>query len=234
MRFEDLSTSANIGYHTELNPAAWNNDELKLEVRVKLLTIAKLFVKYLEIPNFQVNDVVLTGSMSNYNWTKYSDFDLHVITDYDALECDDIAEAFYRAKKQIWNDAHDITINGHEVELYIEDSATPPVSQGIYSILQGKWLSKPAYRKPSINDDAVTKRATVIAQIIDKTISDSPTPHDLEQLAGKIKHMRQSGLAKDGEFSTENLAFKILRNQGYIDKLHQAKNQAIDSQLSIK
>lgn len=233
MRFEDLSAKANVRYHTELNPVAWNDSELKLEVRVKLLTIAKLFVKYLEIPNFKVEDIVLTGSMVNFNWTKYSDFDLHVITDYSALQCDDIAEAFYRAKKQIWNDAHDITIGGHEVEMYVEDSATPPVSQGVYSVLSGQWLSKPVYKQPSINDQAVTQKATVLAQIIDRAVSSDPDPKELEKIAEKIKHMRRAGLDQGGEFSVENLAFKVLRNQGYIDKLHDAKNQAMDKALSL-
>ena len=140
MRFEDLSTKANIGYHKQLNPAAWKDGSLHREVRLRLLTIAKIFVKYLEIPNFKVEDVVLTGSMANFNWTKFSDFDLHIVTDYDSLECDDIAEAFYNAKKRIWNDEHNITINGHEVEMYIEDSATPPVSQGIFSILNNSII----------------------------------------------------------------------------------------------
>lgn len=234
MRFEDFSVKNNVGYNQKLNPAAWDGDELKLEVRVKLLTVSKIFIKYLEIPNFKFNDIILTGSMANYNWTKYSDFDLHIITDYSALECDDIAEAFYKAKKQIWNDAHDITIKGHEIEMYVEDSASPPVSQGIYSVLNKKWISKPSYKKPSINDDAVERKAKSIAQIIDKTIDRDSDPEELEQLISKIRHMRQSGLDKDGEFSTENLAFKILRNQGYIDKLYQAKDQAIDTTLSIK
>ena len=151
MRFEDLSTKANIGYHKQLNPAAWDGDSLHRQVRLRLLTIAKIFVKYLEIPNFKVEDVVLTGSMSNYNWTKFSDFDLHIVTDYAALECDDIAEAFYKAKKRIWNDQHDITINGHEVEMYVEDSATPPVSQGIFSILNNQWVSKPTFNPLQAN-----------------------------------------------------------------------------------
>jgi hypothetical protein len=232
MRVEDLSTKANIGYHKQLNPAAWDGDSLHRQVRLRLLTIAKIFVKYLEIPNFKVEDVVLTGSMSNYNWTKFSDFDLHIVTDYAALECDDIAEAFYKAKKRIWNDQHDITINGHEVEMYVEDSATPPVSQGIFSILNNQWVSKPTFNPPKINDGAITAKASAIAQLIDKSLGGDPD--DLATVKDKIYKMRQAGLDANGEFSTENLAFKILRNQGYLDKLQKAQTQAQDRRLSIK
>ena len=46
--------------------------------------------------------------------------------------------------------------------------------------------------------------------------------------------MRQAGLDTNGEFSTDNLTFKVLRNQGYLDKLHKATAQSLDRQLSIK
>ena len=171
--------------------------------------------------------------MVNYNWTKYSDFDLHVITDYSTLECDDIAEEFYKAKKQLWNTSHNITINSHEVEMYVEDSKTPPVSQGVYSVLNGKWINKPTYKIPSINDSAVTQKARILANIIDRTINSNTTIDELEKISNRIKQMRRSGLDKGGEFSIENLAFKILRNQGYIDKLRNAKNRIFDKELSI-
>ncbi len=232
MKFEELSTKGNIGYNKNLNPAAWDEDQLKREVRLRLLTIAKIFVKYLDIPNFKAEDVVLTGSMANYNWTKFSDFDLHIVTDYSALECDDLAETFYNAKKRIWNDEHDITINGHEVEMYVEDSATPPVSQGIFSILKNKWLSKPTYSPPKIDDSAVAAKANALAQLITKSLDGDED--DLTIVIDKIYKMRQAGLDANGEFSTENLAFKILRNQGYLDKLHRARTQAQDRRLSIK
>jgi hypothetical protein len=60
---------------------------------------------------------------------------VHVVTRYQDLECNDLAEAFYRAKKEIWNSNHDIVVHGHDVELYVEDAEQPPVSEGIYSLL---------------------------------------------------------------------------------------------------
>lgn len=229
---DKFSTKHNVGYHEELNPAAWDSDAMKKEVRLKLLQIAKVFIEYLEIPNFKPIDIVLTGSLANYNWTQYSDFDLHVITDYDTLECDDIAEAFYQAKKRIWNDEHDITINGHEVELYVEDVNRPPVSQGIFSVLNNKWIKQPDYNPPKINDTAVEYKASALAQLIDKSLGGDP--EDLSRVLAKVYKMRQAGLDAGGEFSTENLAFKVLRNQGYIDKLKKAKAQAQDRLLSLK
>ena len=157
MKAQDF-VRATAAYHDELSPAAWNGNEMKPEVRIRLIEIAQLFVEYLDVAGFEVYDVVLTGSLANYNWTEFSDFDLHVVTDYRDLRCDDLAEAFYRAKKTIWNEQHDITIYGHEVELYVEDVSEPPVSGGMYSVLNAEWLKTPAQENPNINDTAIVSK----------------------------------------------------------------------------
>ena len=109
----------NIAYNKTLAPEAFRGVNLRSEVRYKLLQSAQQFIDYLEIPNFKLLDVILTGSMANFNYTKFSDFDVHIVTRYRDLDCDDLAEAFYLAKKKIWNDDHDVIVRGHEVELYV-------------------------------------------------------------------------------------------------------------------
>lgn len=232
MRVKDFVKS-NVAYHEELNPKAWDNARLRPEVRLRLLEIAKVFVDYLEIPNFHVLDIVLTGSMANYNYTKFSDFDIHVVTEYKDLQCDDLAEAFYQAKKKIWNDAHDITIHGYDAELYVEDVDQPPVSAGVYSILNDEWLSEPSYDPPSIEGAAVNLKVKDLIKQIDSTISSADDPADIQRITDKIRKMRRSGLDTGGEFSVENLAFKVLRNQGYIDRLSKAFHQQQDRDLSL-
>lgn len=223
----------NVDYHSTLNPVAWEGDQLRPEIRIKLLEIAKVFVDYLEIPNFEIADIVLTGSLANYNYTKYSDFDLHVVTDYSDLQCDDLAEALYQAKKQIWNDRHDITIHGYDVELYVEDVNQPPVSAGTYSILDQTWINTPEQKTPSIDRNAVNAKVADLIKQIDHAIAEADEPSDIRRVTAKLRKMRQSGLDAAGEFSVENLAFKVLRNMGYISKLSKAFYQKQDSKLSI-
>ena len=172
--------------------------------------------------------------MANYNWTKFSDFDLHVITNYSDLKCDNIAAEFYYAKKKIWNDDHDITIYGYDTELYVEDSKNPPVSEGVYSILNDKWIKNPAYSPPSINNKAVNAKVRDLINQIDTAINTADDPSDIKRISDKLGKMRRAGLADSGEFSTENLAFKILRNMKYIDRIHKAYNQKQDDQLNLK
>jgi len=224
----------NVAYNSKLAPEAWQDAQLRPEVRYKLLRAAKFFIDQLEIPDFRVHDVVLTGSMANYNYTKYSDFDVHVVTRYSDLECDDLAEAFYQAKKKIWNDNHDIIVRGHEVELYVEDIDQPPVAAGIYSLLNGNWIKQPEFRRPGIDDRAVNLKVEDLITQINKTLEHADDPEDITRLFGKLRKMRQSGLDAGGEYSVENLSYKILRNLGYLDRMTQARQDQQDRDLSLK
>ena len=49
----------------------------------------------------------------------------------------------------------------------------------------------------------------------------------------KIRNMRRAGLDRNGEFSVENLSFKILRNMGYISKLSKSYHRQQDIELSL-
>ena len=232
MRAGDF-VAGNVAYNEQLSPMAWEGDDLRLPVKVALLKAAKFFTDYLDIPDFRVIDVVLTGSMANYNYTKYSDFDLHVVTRYSDLQCDDLAEAFYRAKKSIWNDKHDITIGGHDVELYVEDVEQPPVSAGVYSLLQDRWLKRPEFRPPSVDDRAVNLKVADLIKQIDVAVDRADDPEDIYRVTDKLRKMRRTGLDTTGEFGVENLTFKVLRNLGYLDKLDQEYRRQQDQVISI-
>lgn len=225
--------SNTVTYHDNLCPLAWRGTDMLPEVRNKLLQIAEIFVGYLEVPNFRVLDVVLTGSMANYNWTRFSDFDIHIVTEYDDLNADQIAEAFYQAKKKIWNDSHDITIRGHEAELYVEDVNEPPVAQGMFSLKDNKWLSKPTFSQPDVNTGAVFHKVKGLTTEIKHALKTADDANDIQRLTDKIRKMRRAGLDKGGEFSVENLAFKVLRNIGYIEKLNNAYLALQDRELSL-
>jgi hypothetical protein len=223
----------NLTYNKKLASEAWQGSDIKPEVRYKLLQAAKMFIDYVDIPNFKILDVVLTGSMANFNYTKFSDFDVHVITRYSDLDCDDLAEAFYQAKKKIWNDDHDIIVRGHEVELYVEDIEEPSVSGGTFSLLDNSWIKRPTYEPPSYDDQAVNHKVQDLIFVIKKTIKGANNDEELRRLMDKIRRMRQAGLDTGGEYSVENLSFKIIRNLGYLDQLSKAIKDQQNVELSL-
>jgi hypothetical protein len=76
----------------------------------------------------------------------------------------------------------------------------------------------------------------IIDELID-TIQDDDVETAKEMIQkykDKLKKFRTCGLEKGGEFSTENLVFKILRRNGYIGKLHDLSSKIIDDKLSMK
>lgn len=223
-----------LPYHSQLHPNIWDGFSIDSGIRDRLLEIAEKFKEFLDIDDIKVYDIILTGSLANYNYTTKSDFDLHLVVDHNDFD-GDLAEKFLQAKKTIWNDQHDIKIKGHEVELYAQDISEPHHSTGTYSLLKNQWIVKPKYQNPDINHLAVKiKSASLMKQIDSLIASQSTNIAEVESLREKIRNMRRAGLQSKGEFSTENLTFKVLRNEGYLDKLWQYSNDLIDRELSLE
>lgn len=219
-----------------LNNNLWDGFELKKDIRIAILKIAKAFNEYLKL-GAPIKDVVFTGSLANYNWTLSSDLDIHLILDLKTLdESEEFIEEYIVAKKSLWNDDHNITIKGFEVEMYAKDEETLTSSKGIFSVLKNKWIQKPEKHTNSIDDIAIKEKAAVIMNEIDNLLSsddDESTFNKAEKIKDKISKLRESGLETGGEYSIENLVFKTLRKTGYLEKLSEIKKKAFDNSLTV-
>lgn len=227
---------AGIQFHEHLNPRLWAGDEMRLDVRVTLLKTALAFAEFLDLPDLKVLDVIFTGSSAAYNYTDFSDLDVHLIINFDETACPDLAENFFNTKKSLWNERHDIFVRDYPVEIYVENSEGQGVTaRGIYSLLRGAWIKKPSREEPSFDDSAVLAKTEHLASEIDAVL-DHPRPLQAQVVAliGSIRRLRQAGLSEAGEFSVENLAFKALRNLGFMDRLHKARSAITDRDLSLE
>ena len=231
LREEDLT----LEYHDTLNPKIWDGDQLKPEVQAKLLQIAKKWAVFAKIPDFAVTDIILVGGNANYNWTKFSDLDLHVVVNREDLaDCPDLLDDYLQNKKQLWALVHDITIYGHDVELYAQDKETPyPKKQGVYSVKGKTWIAKPKLEDVDFRGPALLAKVKQYTERIETLISTNAEDESFSKLKEKFKNMRSSGLKKIGEFSMENLLFKELRNRGVIDKMTQYLRSRQDEKLSL-
>ncbi len=215
-----------------------SNDKISMhaDIRKRLLKISDEFIDTLGI-EFFIHDIVLTGSLSNYNWSNYSDVDLHIIIDFEESKYPiDLLKEFFDAKKNVWNEKHDVKIKGYDVELYVQDINEPHISSGVYSILHNKWVIEPKKESPNIDDSKILQKGEDYAKKIDYLIKKGKSQNildELENLRKKIKSFRQSGLESGGEYSYENLTFKLLRRNGYIEKLLKLKTDITDKKLSI-
>jgi len=226
----------------ELNPKLWKDEKLDPEIKANLIRIAVDFAKEANVDLSKIRDIIITGSSANYNWSKYSDIDLHLVVEYDDFSDDsDLIKDYFTAKKTVWNNEHDITIKGHEVETYIQDEDEPHYASGVYSLKHDKWLSKPDHISvKNVDKHSVLQKAKVLTKLVDsiKEIFDDgdyeKAHSSAERMKAKIRKMRKHGLEKAGEFSVENLAFKLLRRNGSLEKLSDVFNESYDKLRSIK
>lgn len=226
-----------LRYNDELNPKIWVNNSLKSKVVNKLKLIADKWAMYANIPKNAIKDVILVGGNANYNYTRYSDIDLHLVVDKQRIaNCPDLLDDYLRDKKQLWSLTHDIKIYGHNVELYAQSTEDPyPKGQGVYSIKNNKWLVEP--KKENINftkDKFLAKKIKNMMNQIDYLIDNHADEDEFIKLKEKLRDMRAAAIQRGGEFSFENLIFKDLRNRGYLDKISEYIKKSEDERLSVK
>ena len=232
----------------ELNPKIWPNGKINSRIRLKLLDIADDFFKTLKIGWLKPIDILLTGSMANYNWSKYSDFDLHLLLDFsDVDENVDFVHEYFTAKKKLWNEEHEnLMIYGFPVEVYVQDIDENLISNGIYSLYKNKWIIEPSkdnLRSLGQDKETIKSKAIETMKKIDALYNatfDINHGSDGEKLLAQIqklitiiKGIRKQSLTKGGEMAAGNIFFKILRRTGYIEKLFNAKTLAYDRKESI-
>ena len=229
MRFE-------LEKHKSLNQKIWDGFSLKPEVLNKLGEISDVFMETLQVPNLELADIVFTGSLANYNYTDKSDIDLHLVVDFDTLGIspEDFIQKYFNAKKTEFNQKHDITIYDYPVELYVEDINSPAKASGRYSLLSEKWLKTP---KGFTDDQEIElENNEVLQDLVTRinAVTASKGHYDeADALLGEIYNLRASGLEHEGEMSIENMIFKALRNEDYIEKLKKYMDNEIDRELSL-
>ena len=235
----DLDASKSFRIKDELNPKIWTDFEINSEVREDLLKIAQDFYGSTDL-QADVDDIILTGSLSNYNWSeKYSDYDLHILINFTQVnESVELVKKYADSVKKIWNDAHDIKIKGYEVEVYIQDVSEPHTSTGVFSLLNNKWKVKPERVEFEPDEDMIEEKGKSVMMLVDdleEEVDEDKYESFLEKLQkvwDKVKNYRKSGLESEGgELSLGNLVFKLLRRNGYIEKIMKLKKKSYDKQF---
>jgi hypothetical protein len=239
-RFIDLT---GFKMQDDLNPKIWDkNQKLRPEIRKTLLKIADDYFESLELGSVDIEDVTLTGSLANYNWSQYSDVDLHMLIDYKDVPVDEsLVQDFLKTKSTAWNQNHDIKIYGYDVELYVQDISEEHVSTGVYSILKNEWIIHPEKKAINLDDKNVKLKSERIMDSIDDLYDEMKKSKNYDdvvvksdKIKDKIKKMRQASLDEAGEFSVENMVFKVLRRNGMLERLSDIKTVAYDKSVTLE
>lgn len=220
-------------FHNRLSDIVWENGKIKEDVKNKLLDIAYLWMHEADLPDDIIQDIVLTGSHAGYNYTEYSDIDIHIIIEKRKLGCENLIDDFLFDKKKIFGEKHEITISDRDVEVYAQDvSEKYPKNEAVYSLLDEKWIVTPTKIKKELSDPKLIKKARFYKSLVKRLIKEGNVKK-MVKFKEKLRKMRQSGLNREGEFSVENIVYKELRNRDLLKKLDDRLNYLIDKRYSM-
>jgi predicted nucleotidyltransferase len=220
-------------YNKNLNPKFWTPQKaLKAEIRTALVEIARQFISTAEI-NVHIKDILFIGSSANYNWTEFSDIDLHILIDISELDASrEIADKLVKLLAKKWNQEHNIKIKGHNVEVYVQDFNEKNASTGVYSLTGNRWINEAEPKKIVLDKNLIRQKY----ESWKVRIHDAIRSRDLtktKQMMKDLVNVRNVGLKSEGEFSTENLVFKILRQSGLIGQIKSSIQGMENKALSV-
>jgi predicted nucleotidyltransferase len=233
----ELQVLKSFEFKNELPSDIFVDGKLIPEIRDNLMNIAQQFIDSFDM-TVVIEDIILTGSIANYNWSKYSDIDLHLIVNFDSTKKDkELLERYFYLKKSLWNNTYPIKVKGFDVELYVEDSNEKSKASGQYSVKNDKWIVEPNKLSIEIDYNKIYNKSLQFIKVINDLVNTNSNAkiriEKIDRLKNKLKNYRKSGLDKDGEYSYENLVYKFLRRSGYLDKLVDLKKDLITKNYSM-
>jgi len=242
MESTDKNIISSFKVQKELNPDIWLMDDegykMRPEIRDSLLKIVEDYEDFVDI-DLDIEDIILTGSLSNFNWSEFSDVDLHILIDFEDPS-ESIEKKYLDSRRIIWNSLRDVNVKGFESEIYVQDSKEQHFASGMYSVMYNDWVVEPEEKEVVLDPKKILSKSKQWMDMIDQ-IEDNmerTSPNELmstvDDLKRRLKKYRGAGLADKGEYSYENLTFKFLRRNGYIGKLMGLKNKLIDKSLTLE
>jgi GNAT superfamily N-acetyltransferase len=225
-----------------LNPQIWPDGQLDPKVQKQLLKIANGFIKDIQLPKgTKIKDIIFTGSLANFNWSKFSDIDLHVVFNFKQFDGDPkLIEGYFNSQKKLWNQEHDIKVFDYPVELYAQDTNQELMATAVYSVLHDKWVKKPKRETFNLDRKTIKNKAQGFIDSLKDIRSDyqdklyQSVVDKVTKIKDKIKQMRKAVLENGGELSLENLVFKTLRRTPFMDILDSFKAKAYDAVMSVE
>ena len=242
MNVRDVMKSFQI--QDTLNTNVWEEDKsLNPKVRKILLKVAKKFISDWNVDKkIKIHDIRFTGSLAAYKWSIFSDIDLHIIVQYKDLNKDlDLVSRFFTLMKSHWNNKHNVEIDGYEIEVYVENMSEKHTATGLYSVMKDEWIKEPKPTDAVYDEDDVLTKSKYFFNLYNDILVPKyregkyvEVIRTIEKTKEKIRKMRSSGLARGGEFSTENLVFKVLRRTDLMGKMNDLITKSTDKILSEK
>ena len=124
-------------------------------------------------------------------------------------------------------------LNGKENPIEEAMNRNALVSNGMYSVLDDKWIKEPVVTEvPEVNQEEIDK-ALAPWLLRYNEILKAPTIESIESFIDDLYKARQTSIATEGEYNPTNHAFKSLRAAGNLDNLRELKIALKEKELSL-
>ena len=131
---------------------------------------------------------------------------------------------------------------GFQVEVYPENKSKNQKSSGLFSLAKNEWITIPHKTEEKVDKDLVKKKyqneVDKILQIEDdskkKNLDFQKIIKQIDKYKDALRYKRSVAIREEGEFAVENLVFKMLRNNGFLEKLSKLKRQLYDDALTLE
>ena len=164
-----------------LDPSIWNLDgTIKEDIKNFLLEKLGTFFseRGLELDKF-VEDIVIIGSLTSYQYNRKSDLDVHTLVDLDLfkevyleeLTKEELVELFDKTwRKELDKEKECIPDTKHPIEFYfeIEGETYAEKTDGVYSLLSDNWLQPPRTVEADFDVNTIYPEAIGFAEDIVK------------------------------------------------------------------
>lgn len=125
-------------------------------------------------------------------------------------------------------------LNGKENPIKEAVNHNALVSNGMYSVLDDKWIKEPVVTEvPEVNQEEIDKALAPWLLRYNEIIK-SPTIESIESFMDDLYKARQTSIATEGEYNPINHAFKSLRAAGNLDNLRELKIALKEKELSLE
>jgi hypothetical protein len=105
--------------------------------------------------------------------------------------------------------------------------------------MKDEWVKKPTKEAiPEVDQEAIDKAfkpwEEKYRSLVNKIDGSTTDETEIDTFINDLYDLRKKGLSADGEYSIENLIFKEMRNNGYLDNLKDLRHKVIARRLSLQ
>jgi hypothetical protein len=201
----------------------FHDERLDEDVSRHSLALGQRTFASLGLPDAELVDILFSGSLASYEYTRDSDVDVHVVVRLGPSLAPEARPAFMRVLNGLLHDDVGIRFRGRAVQVTVLD--VDDDQGGAWSVLKGAWHRRPEHNTVHF-PEADLRQAIAAFQAERAAVLDAWAHHDAtfdcQRFAApgrRLKKLRGEGLKAEGVVSLGNMTYRLVRRLSALDEL---------------